>query len=141
MGKLVKLHHSLRGSCRQLVLAEGLQARSEYSDLSLEMRRDVIYCWLRRDDDLWGPEHDRVYVEVTVLEDRCTVAEMDFSSLALMYLQGRMGRPRNEEAARLLAEVYRVTSVPLAEYRDGSFSHPEVLVKGAIGPKDLRLLD
>ena len=44
------------------------------------------------------------------------------------------------EAARLFAEAYRVTSVPLAEYVEGMFSTPEVLVKGDVGPECIRLL-
>jgi hypothetical protein len=69
---------------------------------------------------------------VTVDDERCTVADMEWSSLALMYLQGAGGKPRNLEASRLLADVYRVTSVRLSEYRPGMFFTPEVLVKGDI---------
>jgi len=130
MVRQVRLLHSVPASQLNCVLQEGLKATSEFDDLGLEMRRGVVYCWLRKEHDrMWGQRPDYVYVEVTVDEDRCRVAEMEFSSLAMMYIQGA-GRPKNERAARLLAELYEVTSLPLADYREGMFSTPEVLVKG-----------
>ena len=105
------------------------------------MRRDVVYCWLRKEDDklfISGQRIDYVYVEVTVDQDRCRVAEMDFASIAMMYFQGSR-RPKNEEAAQLLAQVYQLTSVPLSDYVEGIFSTPEVLVKGDINPSCIRL--
>ena len=77
---------------------------------------------------------------MTVDQDRCRVAEMDFAGIAMMYLQGSGGKPRNEEAARLLADVYRVTSVPLSDYTEGMFWTPEVLVKGDIDPDCIKLI-
>ncbi|MBM3237784.1 hypothetical protein FJZ31_15960 [Candidatus Poribacteria bacterium] len=106
MGKKVKLLHSVRKSKAEEILKSGLKAVSEYDDLELEMRRGVVYCWLRKEHDRLSSEDDYVYFEVTVDEDRCRVAEMDFASIAMMYRQGSGGRAKNEEAARLLAEVY-----------------------------------
>jgi len=143
MGKPVRLLHSVHRSRIDQVLSEGLKAASEFDDLGLEMRRGVVYCWLRREDDRMsqgGQRADYVYVEVTADEERCRVAEMDFASVAMMYLQGSGGKPRNEVAARLLAEVYRVTSVPLADHTEGTFWTPEVLVKGDIAPGCIRVI-
>lgn len=141
MGRQIRLIHSVHGSKINLILKEGLKATSNFDDLGLEMRRRVVYCWLRREyDKMWSKRADHVYVEILVNEDRCRVAEMDFASLAMMYLQGSGGRPRNEEAAHLLAEVYRVTSVPIFDYAEGMFSTPEVLVKRSIGPDCVSLL-
>ena len=141
MGKRVRLLHSVHESNIDSVLENGLKATSSFDDLSLEIRRGVVYCWLRKEDDkMWGKRTNHVYVEVLVDEGRCRVAEMDFASIAMMYLQGSGGRPRNEEAAHLLAEVYRVTSVPISDYTQGMFSTPEVLVKGDIDPHSIKLI-
>jgi len=143
MGKQVSLIHSVRRSRLAEVLRTGLKAGSEFADLGLEMRRGVVYCWLRKEDDKMssgGQRADYIYVEVTVDEEHCTVADMEWSSLALMYLQGQGGKPRNLEASRLLGELYRITAVPLAEYRSGVFWTPEVLVKGDVPPECIRAL-
>jgi len=126
----------------EAVLAEGLRATSDFDDLGLKLRQNVVYCWRHKEDDkMWGTNPDYVYVEATVGEDRCRVAEMDFASIALMYLQGSGGKPKNAEAARLLAQVYQLTSAPLSEYVEGVFWTPEVLVKGDISPDCLRAVD
>jgi len=139
MGKRVKLVHSRHRSRLEEVLRDGLKATSEFDDLGLEMRRGVVYCWMRKEDDkMWGQKPDHVYFEVTVAEDRCRVAEMDFASIAMMYLQGDR-KPKNAEAAGLLAQVYKVTSVPLSDYTEGRFWTPEVLVKGDIDPECIGL--
>lgn len=143
MGEQIRLLHKTLKDQANEVLKNGLKAVSGFDDLGLEMRRDVVYCWLKKEDDKMssgGQRADYVYVEVTVDEDRCRVAEMDFASIALMYLQGSGGKPKNEEAARLLAELYRVTSVPLSEYAEGAFWTPEVLVKGDIDSDSIRLI-
>jgi len=139
MGK-IKLWHSVHKSKVEEILKYGLKAVSEYDNLGIELRRNVIYCWLRKEHNKLSSGDDYVYLEVTVDEDVCRVAEMDFASLAIMYRQGSGGRPNNEEAARLLAEVYRVTSVPIADYIERMFSSPEVLVKEDIEPNDIRLI-
>ena len=143
MGELVRLMHSVHRSTLPQVLEAGLRAGSEYPDLGLEMRRGVVYCWLRQEDDKLsshGQRGDSVYAEVTVDADRCTVAEMEFSSLAIMYLQGSGGRPKNPEASRLLAAAYRVTAVPLSQYAPQMFCTPEVLVKGDVAPEQIRVV-
>jgi len=139
MDRQARLFHSIPSAKLNEVLREGLKAVSEFDDLGLEMRRGVVYCWLRKEHDrMWGQQPGYVYVEVSLGEDRCRVAEMDFAGLALTYRQGTK-RPRNELAARLLAELYEVTSVPLSEYTEGMFFTPEVLVRGDITPGAIRL--
>ena len=143
MGKQVKLLHSVHRSELDKVLEAGLKASSDFDDLGLEMRRDVVYCWLRREDDKMssgGQRPDHVYLEVTVDEGRCLVAEMDLASVAMTYLQGSGGRPKNAEASRLIPEAYRVTAVPLLEYEPSMFWTPEVLVKGAISSDCIRAI-
>ena len=74
-----KLVHSVHKSKINEVLKNGLKAASEYDDLGLEMRRGVVYCWLRKEDDKMssrGQRADYVYVEATVDEDRCRVADL-----------------------------------------------------------------
>ncbi|MFB3881691.1 MAG: hypothetical protein ACE149_10530 [Armatimonadota bacterium] len=143
MGKQVRLFHSVQRSRLEEVLRTGIRAASHFDDLGLEMRRGVVFCWLRKEDDKMssgGQRPDHTYVEVAVEEERCVVADMDLFSIALMYCQGSGGKPRNPEASRLLAEAYRVSAVPLAAYGDGIFFTPEVLVRGDIGPESIRPL-
>ena len=138
MADLVTLLHSLPRSSVEQVRRQGLRPTSGYDDLGLDMRRGVVYCWLTREHDkIYGKSADRVHIGVTVDRSRCRVADMEFSSIALMYLQGQGGKPQNAEAARLLANLYEMTSVLLSEYRDGMFCTPEVLVQGEIRPEDI----
>jgi hypothetical protein len=141
MEKQISLLHSTHKSNVDQVLRNGLKATSSFDDLDLEMRRGVVYCWLEKEHDkMWGQRANYVYVQVTIDKNRCRVADMDFISIAMMYLQGSKGKPKNEKAARLLAELYKVTSVPLSEYTEGMFWTPEVLVKGDIDPDYIRLI-
>ena len=138
---IVRLLHSVPRSKIQSVMREGLKTSSAFDDLGLEMRCGVVYCWRRREDDkMWGQNPEYAYIEITIDSSRCCVAEMDFASIALMYLQGQGGRPKNAEAATLLARLYEVTSVPLNEYREGMFSTPEILVKGDISPEHITVV-
>ena len=142
MGQHVRLLHSIHKSKFADALSTGLKAASEFPALGLEMRRGVVYCWLDKADDRLssgGQRADFVYLEVEVNQDRCLVADMELISLAMMYHQGSGGKPRNPGAARLLAEAYRVTAVPLAEYAPGMFCTPEVLVKGDIAAECIRM--
>lgn len=133
------LLHSTRKSHIPEILEQGLKPVSKFDDLGLEMRKGVLYCWLCKEDDrMWGKRDGFVYIDVSVNQDRCMVADMEFSSLAMMYRYGSGRRPKNLEAARLMAEVYRATSVPLAQYTKGMFSTPEVLVRGKIKPMHLK---
>lgn len=144
MPRAVRLLHSVPKAELEQVLSHGLKAVSSFDDFGLEMRRGVVYCWLRAEDDRMssgGQRADRAYVEATVEEERCVAADMDWISTAMTYAQGAMGKPRNPEAARLAAELYRVTAVPLSQYTPGMFSTPEVLVKGDIAPEDIRPIE
>ena len=143
MAEQIRLIRAIHKSMVGQALRIGLRAVSEYDDLNLDMRCGVVYCWLRKEDDKMnggGQRADDVYLEVTVERERCIVADMEWSSLALMYKQGARG-PQNMEASRLLAELYRVTAVPLSEYVEGAFWTPEVLVKGDIPPESIRLAE
>lgn len=141
MPETVRLLHSVRRDRLDTVLRDGLVASSAFDDLGSDLRRGVVYCWMEKAHDrMWGGEGDFAYVEVEVQVGRCRVAEMDLSSLALMYLQGQGGRRVNREAAQLLTRVYEVTSCPLEDYTDGMFSTPEVLVRGDIAPESINLL-
>ncbi len=143
MAGQVKLVHAADESVAGTIPEAGLKAMSAFDDLDLEMRRCVVFCWLRKDDDKLSSaerQEHRAYFEVSVHEDRCRVADMDLASVAMMYRQGTR-KPKNaDQAARLLADAYRITSVPLAEYESGMFWTPEVLVRGDIGPECIRRL-
>jgi len=66
---------------------------------------------------------------------------MNFASIAMIYRQGSGGKPKNEEAALLLAELYRITSVPLSDHALGMFWTSEVLVKGDLDPDCITLIE
>jgi len=143
MPRMVRLLHSLRRDDLEQALAQGLKATSSFDEFGLDLRRGVVYCWLCKEHDKMssgGQRPDHVYLEVTVAEDRCLVADMDWISAAMTYAQGAMGKPRNPEAARLAAELYRVTAVPLSQYTPEAFFTPEVLVKGDIAPESIRVI-
>jgi hypothetical protein len=141
MADFIRLLHAVPRAKLASVMQEGLRATSAFDDLGLELRRGVVYCWLRREDDkMWGRNAEYTYIQVTVERSRCQVADMEFSSLALMYLQGQGGKPRHAEAAKLLAQLYEVTTVPLREYREGMFFTPEVLVRGNIAPEHITVV-
>lgn len=129
----VTLLHAVPRAKLESVLREGLRASSVFDTLDLAMRRGVVYCWLRQEDDkTHGRDPGYACVQVTVEVSRSRVAEMDFSSIAMMCRQGSGGKPQNAEVAALLVRVYELTSVPLSDYRPGMFWTPEVLVKGDI---------
>lgn len=143
MSNTVRLIHAIHRSRLTEALRAGIKASSDFDDLGLDIRQGVVYCWLCKEDDKMsagGQRPDHVYLEVEVDERRCLIADMEYSSLALMYRQGQPPRPRNEQAAALFAELYRVTAVPLSEYRPGMFFTPEVLVKGDIAAECIRVL-
>lgn len=63
-----------------------------------------------------------VCLKITVEEDRCTVAEMDFISLAIMYRYGgaecgRKNIPVNPKDSVLPAGLYSVTVLPASRYQ------------------------
>ncbi len=137
----ITLVHSLPESILDSVLKEGLRAKSAFDTLGLQMREDVVYCWLCREDDkMWGKRPSYVYMEITVDRSRCRVAEMDFASIAMMYQHGQGGKSQNKEVASLLARAYELTSMPLADYHQGIFWTPEVLVKGDIVPDQIKIV-
>ncbi len=81
----VHLLHSVPRTRLPDVLRQGLKAESDFDDLGLAMRRGVVYCRLEADPDkMWGRDPAYVWVEVSVDPKRCRVAEMEFSSMALM---------------------------------------------------------
>lgn len=142
MGQQMNLLHSVPRSELEEVLRTGLRPASAFPELGLEMRRGVVYCWLRREDDRMSSDEqrpDHIYLEVTVDESRCLVADMDLIGAAMTYA-GSGGKVQNPEASRLLAEAYRVTAVPLRDYTPGMFFTPEVLVKGDIAPDCIKVV-
>ena len=90
-----------------------------------------MYCWLSpRDQKIFS--EDEVCLEIQIDENRCTVAEMDYISLAMMYKYGG----RNYGGKNF--PVNEVTSLPIKQYDDNFFT-PEVLVKGHILPENIKL--
>lgn len=144
MAKQVQLVHSIHKARVEEALRSGLKAESDFDDLGVDIRRNAVYCWLETSDDklsAGGQKPDHVYLQATVDESRCVVADMEFSSLALMYRHGQGGRPKDDRVSALFAESYRLTAVGLSAYAPGMFFTPEVLVQGDIGPECVRLLE
>lgn len=139
----MKLYHYTKRSNADRILNEGLKTSSSY-EIFTDLRKDVVFCWL-------SPNHQKIFngdeicFEITVEDDRCTVAEMDYISLAMMYKYGGAkygGKniPVNEKACDLLVRLYEITALPICEYDDNFFT-PEVLVKGNIDTKDIRVCE
>jgi hypothetical protein len=138
------LYHYTKKENVSKILQEGLIPKSSY-ELFTELRKNVVFCWLSPDDQKIFSGED-VCLEVSVNEEDCIIAEMDYISLAMMYKyggrkNGGMNIPVNEEASKLFVKLYEVTSMPISRYEKGNFFTPEVLVKGIIKPENIRLFD
>lgn len=137
----MKLYHYTKKENLDRILAEGLIASSRYESFT-ELRQDVVFCWLSPDSQKIFDDNS-VCLEITVDDNSCIVAEMDYISFAMMYKYGGAkygGKnvPVNLQAAELFVRLYEVTAIPIAEYADNFFS-PEVLVKGNIDAKYIKV--
>lgn len=138
------LYHFTKKENIKRILQEGLIPKSNYETFT-QLRNNVVYCWLSPDDQKIFTDED-VCLEVTVDEENCIVAEMDYISFAMMYKYGgkKYGGaniPVNEEASKLFVKLYEVTSMPLSRYEKGNFFTPEVLVKGIIKPENIKVFN
>ena len=87
---------------------------------------------------------DAICLEITVDENDCIVASMDYISFAMMYKYGGakyggMNIPINETASELFVKLYETTAIQLSQYKDGNLSSPEVLVKESINPENIQI--
>lgn len=139
---MIELFHFTRKGLVAPILTHGLYPSARFHDLGLEMRRNVVYCWLSPDDDRMGYREnpDDECLKALVEPDRCLVADMDLATLAYQYLRGVGGKDRDPDRARQYAQQYWSTAVPAALYRPGLFAAPEVLVKGPIAADQLTLV-
>ncbi len=140
---MTKVYHFTDKNNMEQIPREGLKASSRYENFT-GMRSNVVYCWL-------DPEHQKIFsgknvcLEISIEEELCTVAEMDYISMAMMYKYGGAeygGKniPVNPEASELFVRLYEVTSLPLPQYQDNFFS-PEVLVEGDIKPEQISIYE
>ena len=137
----MKLYHYTKKENLDRILAEGLIASSRYEAFT-ELRNNVVFCWLSPDSQKIFDDNS-VCLEITVDDNSCIVAEMDYISFAMMYKYGGAkygGKnvPVNLQASELFIQLYEVTAIPIAEYADNFFS-PEVLVKGNIEAKYIKI--
>ncbi|MBQ8163118.1 MAG: hypothetical protein IJZ93_01955 [Clostridia bacterium] len=124
------------------IMKNGLKATSRYESFT-ELRKNVVFCWLSPSDNKIFSD-DTICLEVTVNENDCIVASMDYISFAMMYKYGGakyggMNIPINETASELFVKLYDTTAIPLSQYRNGNLLSPEVLVKGSISPENIRI--
>lgn len=137
----MKLYHYTKKENVDRILAEGLIASSGYEAFT-ELRQNVVFCWLSPDSQKLFDDNS-VCLELTVDDNSCIVAEMDYISFAMMYKYGGAkygGKnvPVNLQASELFVRLYEVTAVPINEYAANFFS-PEVLVKGNIDAKYIKI--
>lgn len=137
----MKLYHYTDKANLENILINGLTASSKYEAFTY-LRSNVVFCWLSPDNQKIFSD-DMVCLEVTVDDSDCIVAEMDYISFAMMYKYGGAkygGKniPVNIKASDLFVELYETTALPITEYNDNFFS-PEVLVKGNINPKQIKV--
>lgn len=137
----MKLYHYTNKSNLDKILNEGLKASSKYEAFT-DLRKDVVFCWLSPDDQKIFSE-DEICLEITVDDNLCTVAEMDYISFAMMYKYGGAkygGKnvPVNEKASDLFVQLYEITALSISEY-DHNFFTPEVLIKGNVDAKNIKV--
>lgn len=137
----MKLYHYTNKSNLDGILNEGLKANSRYEAFS-DLRKDVVFCWLSPKDQKIFAD-DEICLELVVEDRRCTVAEMDYISFAMMYKYGGAkyggkNLPVNHKASDLFVQLYETTALPISEY-DNNFFTPEVLVKGNVDVKNIKV--
>ena len=139
---MVKLYHYTKKSNLESIMNEGLSPASRYESFS-NLRENVVYCWLSPDDQKIFSSDD-VCLEISVDEQLCVVADMDYISLAMMYKYGGSkygGKniPKNLEASDLCVKLYEATSTSILNCNKDNYFTPEVLVKGKIEPKNISI--
>ncbi len=139
----MKLYHYTNRSNLDKILNEGLKASSRYEAFS-DLRNDVVFCWLSPKDQKIFSD-DEICLELTIEADLCTVAEMDYISFAMMYKYGGAkyggkNLPVNHKASDLFVQLYEITALPIGDYDDNFFT-PEVLVKGNVDAKNIKLYE
>lgn len=141
---MIKLYHYTAKENIEKILEEGLLPTSRYEQFT-ELRKDIVFCWLSPEDQKMFDEQT-VCLEVEVEEDRCTVAEMDYISFAMMYKYGGakyggQNLPINPEASNLFVRLYEVTAAKISACERSNYFTPEVLVKGKINADYIRVKD
>ncbi|MBQ3549723.1 MAG: hypothetical protein IJA41_01990 [Clostridia bacterium] len=138
----MKVYHYTDRANLDSIMHNGLKTTSRYESFT-ELRKDVVFCWLSPSDNKIFSD-DTICLEITVDENNCIVASMDYISFAMMYKYGGekyggMNIPINERAAELFVKLYEITAIQLSQYKDGNLFSPEVLVKGTITPENIRI--
>ena len=138
----MKVYHYTAKANLDSIMHSGLKTTSKYESFT-ELRKEVVFCWLSPSDNKIFSD-DTICLEITVDENDCIVASMDYISFAMMYKYGGakyggMNIPINETASELFVNLYETTAIPLSQYKDGNLFSPEVLVKGDINPENIRI--
>ena len=138
----MKVYHYTDKANLDSIMTQGLITTSSYESFT-HLRKDVVFCWLSPSDNKILSD-DKICLEITVDENDCIVASMDYISFAMMYKygganNGGMNIPINVRASELFVKLYETTAIPLSQYKDGNLFSPEVLVKGNITPENIRI--
>ncbi len=138
----MKVYHYTDKANLDSIMTQGLITTSSYESFT-HLRKDVVFCWLSPSDNKILSD-DKICLEITVDENDCIVASMDYISFAMMYKygganNGGMNIPINVRASELFVKLYETTAIPLSQYKDGNLFSPEVLVKGSINPENIRV--
>ena len=132
---IMTLYHFTDRSNKNTIIQKGIIACTKYTTLS-KIRENVVFCWLKKEDNKL-PKENEICFKVTVDENRCLIADMDYISIAMMYHdnineEGLIRKPKNKEAVKLLVKLYELTAVQPFKYYEGMHFTPEVLVAGHI---------
>ena len=138
----MKVYHYTDKTNLDNIMKNGLKPASRYESFT-DLRKNAVFCWLSPSDNKIFSD-DTICLEITVDENDCMVASMDYISFAMMYkyggaTYGGMNIPINETASELFVKLYETTAIPLSQYEDGNLFSPEVLVKGNILPENIRV--
>ena len=141
---MIKLYHYTAKENLEKILSEGLLPTSRYEQFT-DLRKDVVFCWFSPEDQKIFDEQT-VCLEIEVEEDRCTAAEMNYISFAMMYKYGGakyggQNLPVNLEASNLCVKLYEATAAKIGECERSNYFTPEVLVKGKINADNIKIMN
>jgi len=138
----MELYHFTDCANKDSILANGLKASTKY-EVFTPVRENVGFCWLKKEDNKLVKDN-QICFKVRVDSERCTIVDMDYVSMAMMYKHGAREnvtakKPPNPTAEKLFVQLYEVTAVKPCDYHEGMHFSPEVLVKGDIQLSDIEL--
>ncbi len=135
-----KVYHFTKQDNVESIMKEGLLLHSKFNSLGSELRDNVIYAVLDIENDAMGYKNDKNYVCLELQVEKCQIANMDLISSAFVnFIKLKKGESLCEYTD--LVKEYDTTALSYDEYTIGLFRAPEVIIKDAIPPNRIVVLD